>query len=83
MGKETLVKVVIRSIPIYAMSILWFPKCFYVKLCSLVAQFWWTNLGKDRGVHMIKWERLMESKQNGKGFCDLSSMDLAFLAKQA
>lgn len=53
-GKEVLIKVVLQAIPSYAMSIVKFPKRFCNSICTKIAQFWWKQPKKLRGIH---WKR--------------------------
>lgn len=52
-GKEVLIKAVIQAIPSYVMSIIKFPKGFYVELSSMVARFWWSNKDNRNGMHWV------------------------------
>ncbi|KAF7825904.1 reverse transcriptase [Senna tora] len=83
-GKEVLIKFVIQAIPSYAMSILRFPKSFCQSISSLVANFWWSNSGKDKGIHWMKWDKLScNKKMGGLGFKNLYCQKTALLGKQA
>lgn len=66
-GKEVLIKSVIQSIPNYAMSILKLPITFCDQLCARVAKFWWSNNGKSRGIHWVRWDKLSQKKLARRG----------------
>lgn len=83
-GKEVLIKAVIQAIPSYAMSMIKFPKTFCHSLCAMVARFWWSSHGKERGIHWKKWSALSVSKkEGGLGFKDFNHLNSSLLAKQA
>lgn len=83
-GKEVLIKAVIQAIPSYAMSLIRFPKNFCKQMYSIIAQFWWSSYGKNRGIHWKNWEYLTGNKsEGGMGFKDFDFMNSAMLAKQA
>lgn len=82
MGEETLIKVVVQSIPSFVMSIAKLPKSFCDKLASMAARFWWWLMGKDRGIHWVKWEVVSRKKRDGGvGFRDFESMNISLLVK--
>lgn len=64
-GKEVLIKSVIQAIPSYAMAMVKFPITFCKKLCSAVAQFWWSSGGKERGIHWKSWRVISGHKMEG------------------
>ena len=83
-GREFLIKSVIQSIPIYAMS------CFklLVTLCheteTLIRKFWWGQRGDRRKIHWVKWGELCNHKDvGGMGFKDLTMFNEVMLAKLA
>ena len=58
-----------------------------VKLCeefqALCARFWWGQVGNERKIHWLSWEKLTRPKADeGMGFKDLWQFNLAMLAKQ-
>lgn len=70
-GKEGLLKSVVQAIPIYAMSILSFPRSFLKELNALIAKFWWSRNKNARGTHWKSWEVISKSKsERGYGFRD-------------
>lgn len=82
-GKEVLIKSVIQAIPTYIMSLFMLPKSFCGRISSMIANFWWRQMGKDRGIHWKSWQQLLLSKkEGGLGFRDLHAMNLALVAKQ-
>lgn len=82
-GKEVLKKAVQQAIPAYAMSMVRFPKGFCKNICSIIAKFWWTSHGKNRGIYWKQWRALAKSKKEGGiGFKDFEYMNSTHLAKQ-
>ena len=82
-GKEILIKVVAQSIPTYTMSVFQ----LLVKLCeelqSMCARFWWGQVGNERKIHQLSWDKLTRPKiEGGMRFKDLHQFNLAMLAKQ-
>ena len=51
-GKMTLVKAVVRSIPVYLMSSRWVPKIILEKIESYCGRFLWRKDGERRGLHL-------------------------------
>lgn len=83
-GKETLVKAVAFAIPTYSMSIFKFPKKWCEEVNSIIAKFWWSGSTKDRGINWRRWKELTSPKgHGGLGFKEMSSFNLALLAKMA
>ncbi|KAL3839206.1 hypothetical protein ACJIZ3_023797 [Penstemon smallii] len=82
-GKEVLIKSVIQAIPSYLMSCFKLPNYLISEINSMVSSFWWDD--KDaKKIHWLKWDSLCSSKRDGgMGFRDLSSFNMALLAKQA
>ncbi|KAL9660376.1 hypothetical protein QQ045_025189 [Rhodiola kirilowii] len=82
-GREVLIKSVLQSIPVYAMSVFKIPVSLCRKLVAEVMKFWWHN-NKARGIHWVKAETLFKEKVNGGlGFRNFQLMNMALLSKQA
>lgn len=82
-GKEVLIKSMIRTIPVYSFS------CFkaHFSLCyslnSIVSKFWWKNNESGKAIHWGAWSKLNAPKsEGGLGFKDFASFNTALLAKQ-
>lgn len=82
-GKETLIKVVIQSIPTYAMS------CFHIptSICEAIERecgnFWWGIEHDRKKMHWKTWRALCQPKSmGGMGFRHMESFHKALLAKQ-
>ena len=71
-GKEILIKAVAQSIPTYTMSVFQLPVKLCEELQALCAQFWWGQVGNERKIHWLSWEKLTRPKvDGGMGFKDL------------
>ena len=71
-GKEILIKAVTQSIPTNIMGVFQLP----VKLCdelqSMCPRYWWGQIGNERKIHWLSWDRLSRPKpEGGMGFKDL------------
>ena len=58
-----------------------------VKLCeelqSMCARYWWGQIGNERKIHGLSWDKHTRPKLEGEmGFKDLRQFNLAMLAKQ-
>ncbi|KAL0406666.1 UNVERIFIED_CONTAM: hypothetical protein Slati_3980500 [Sesamum latifolium] len=82
-GWAVLLKTVLQSIHIYAMSCFWLPDSFLSEIESTMANFFWHG-GNESKIHWMAWAKLCKSKANGGfGFHRLKECNLALLAKQA
>lgn len=55
-GQLGLIKVVLQSLPIYAMNSLKFPKGICQTFNKILSQFWWNNNMQDQQQSKIHWE---------------------------
>lgn len=82
-GKETMIKSVVQTIPMYAMACFLLPKSICDKLDTLSRNFWWKGNPEDRGICWIAWDKLTCSKaEGGMGFRNYRVFNEALLAKQ-
>lgn len=82
-GKEVLLKVVIKAIPTYYMSVLSLPEILCRNLNSLICKFWWGAYNQDKMTSWMSLTELGRSKlEGGMGFGELKTFNLALLAKQ-
>lgn len=83
-GKEVLIKVVIQTMPSYAMAMILFPKSLCKTPNSMVARFWWRSRGKEKEIHWCSKEKIYVSKSSGGlGFRDFIQQNMSYLGKQA
>ncbi|KAL0286539.1 UNVERIFIED_CONTAM: hypothetical protein Sangu_2472600 [Sesamum angustifolium] len=82
-GRAVLLKMVLHTIPTYAMSCFHLPDSFLRELESIMADFFWHS-GKESKIHWLAWDKLCKPKsEGGLGFRRLQEQNLALLAKQA
>lgn len=61
-----------------------FPKKWFSKIDSLIANFWWGKTEKERKIHWKKWEDLADLEwMGGMRFKDIANFNLAQLTKMA
>lgn len=83
-GRKVLIKSILQSIPIYAMSCFLLPNSLCKKMESVLARFWWQKKTGKKELHWCSWKALCSQKQNGDmGFKDLPKVSISLLAKQA
>lgn len=82
-GRTTLIKLVVQSIPSYAMAAYKLPNSFCSDLDSLVRRFWWSgDVHKARTLALKSWDSLCQPKMHGGlGFKRFKAFNDAFLAK--
>jgi hypothetical protein len=82
-GKEILLKVVAQAIPVYAMLVFLIPKGVCKRMMDAISRFWWGDDENSNKMHWLAWWKLCYSKkEEGMGFRDFHSFNLAMLAKQ-
>ncbi|KAL0283357.1 UNVERIFIED_CONTAM: putative mitochondrial protein [Sesamum angustifolium] len=78
-GKGLLMKVVLQSLPTYAMSCFQLPITLVRSLEAHMADFWWHSRGEKR-THWVAWWKLC--RPLGAGELGFQEFNLALLAKQ-
>ncbi|XP_038987017.1 uncharacterized protein LOC103701709 [Phoenix dactylifera] len=58
MGRLTLVRSVLCSMPVYIMAHTVVPKMVLVGIERLMRSFLWGSLGRGHGMHLVAWERV-------------------------
>lgn len=82
-GREILIKSVLQAIPTYVMSCFKLPQSILDEAEKIIRRFWWGSK-TSRGIYWLPWSRLCRTKaEEGMGFRDLESFNLALLTKQA
>ncbi|KAL9667325.1 hypothetical protein QQ045_001677 [Rhodiola kirilowii] len=80
-GKEVLIKAVVQSIPVYMMSVYYFPQKNLDDIAKLIGQFWWNKDGQ-KWISWLSREVLYRKKEGGGiGFKDLRIFNEAILMK--
>lgn len=82
-GKDILIKIVVQSLPSFAMNAFLLPIEITRDLERLMNSFWWKNASSSKGIHWFAWDRLCRHKDvGGRGFRNLCNFNLAILGKQ-
>ncbi|XP_051202445.1 uncharacterized protein [Lolium perenne] len=64
-GKEILLKAIIQSIPVYAMSVFNLPKKLCKEITDAMAAFWWGDTEEKKKMHWMAWWKLCVPKRTG------------------
>lgn len=83
-GKEILIKSVVKAIPSYFMSVSFLlPSTLQDDLQKIMNSFWWgSNKNTDKDINWLSWDLLSIRKENeGMGFQHLYAFNLAMLWK--
>ena len=82
-GRSTLIKAVVQSIPLYAMSTFKLPKTFCQGLDKMAPKFCWKGAGgNERYLASVSWDSLCRPRKNGGlGFHKFENINQALLAK--
>ncbi|XP_075659071.1 uncharacterized protein LOC142628931 [Castanea sativa] len=81
--KEILIKAMAQSISMYTIGIFQLPIKLCEELQSMCARYWWGQIGNERKIHWLSWDKLSRPKSEGEmGFKNLRQFNLAMLAKQ-
>ncbi|CAM8962468.1 unnamed protein product [Rhodiola kirilowii] len=84
-GREVLIKAVIQALPVYMMSVYYFPRRVIDEIAKMISQFWWNKEGR-KGTSWVNQKILQEKKyEGGLGFKfkELSIFNEAILMKIA
>lgn len=82
-GKEILLKLVIATIPFYAMSCFLIPDTICKAIKSTQQKFCWGSGYNDKKINWVALDTMQKSKRDeGKGFRDLHHFNLSLLDKQ-
>jgi len=83
-GCEIFIKMVAQAIPKYSTSQFKLPKSICDNKNFLLAKYWWGQNQDERKILWINQKKLCtQKKDEGMGFRDLHSFNLAMLSKQA
>jgi hypothetical protein len=83
-AKEILIKAVAQAIPTYAMACFDLSKSLCDEISQLMCRYWWSQNDEVNKMHWVGWEKMKLPKEDeGLGFRDLYSFNLAMLARQS
>ena len=81
-GGLTLIQAVLGSLPIYFMSLFKAPCGVIGRLEKLMKGFLWEGVEEGKKFHLVKWEKVCQSKEEGGlGLGNLRNRNVALLAK--
>ncbi|XP_038983667.1 uncharacterized protein LOC120111180 [Phoenix dactylifera] len=84
MGRLTLVRSVLCSMPVYLMAHTVVPKTVLVGIERLMRRFLWVSYWRGHGVHLVVWERVcLPLSEGGLGVQSLLVRREALLARRA
>ena len=82
-GKLTLLKSCLASIPIYLLSVIKFPKWAIENINSQMANFLWNDAENKSKYHLSNWQSLAQKKDfGGWDIPDLRNINLCLLASR-
>ena len=64
-GKEILIKAMAQSILTYTIGVFQLPAKLCEELQAMYAWFWWGQIGNERKIHWLSWEKLSRPKLEG------------------
>ncbi|KAJ4755830.1 RNA-directed DNA polymerase (reverse transcriptase)-related family protein [Rhynchospora pubera] len=81
-GRLVLIKAVLMSMPVYAMSLEILPKSIVKEMNSLIAKFFWGKVGQQRYMSLIAWKKACApAESGGLGVKDLQTFGEALFMK--
>lgn len=81
-GRNTLLKFVVSSLPVYDMLALQLPNKTILSMDKMMRNFWWGNGVDKRKFHTIKWSDLCKPiEEGGLGIRKSKKNNLVLLAK--
>ncbi|XP_038972705.1 uncharacterized protein LOC120104884 [Phoenix dactylifera] len=84
MGRLTLIRSVLGSMPVYLMANTVVPKTTLLRIERLLRCFLWGLHGGGRGVHLVAWEHVCRpTSEGGLGVQSLLERREAFIARHA